>query len=234
MGLPLNLAMTPAEISTCNTLPDHIAWMACHFSPYGQGLSNIPDSLPDGAMLILNDRLACDGHSPSLVSEQLSNAVSHLGCESVLLDFQRPRSPESEAMVREVLSALPCPAAVTEFYAAGLSCPVFLSPPPLHIPMEDYLTPWQGREIWLEAAICQETITITQKGAAYSAQFPPDRLEGGFLEDSLCCRCWTRVLEDEISFTLFDTLETLEKKLDLAQSLGAARAVGLWQELGHA
>lgn len=231
MGLPLNLAMTPAEISSCNTLPDHIAWMACHFSPYGQGLSNIPDSLPDGAMLILNDRLACDGHSPSLVSEQLSNAVSHLGCESVLLDFQRPRSPESEAMVREILSALPCPAAVTADYAASLTCPVFLAPPPLHIPMEDYLTPWQGREIWLEAAICQERITVRQEGVAYSAQFPPEYLEDGFPEEALCCRYRTEICRDSISFTLFDTKTTLDQKLELAESLGVTRAVGLYQEL---
>lgn len=232
MGLPLNLAMTPAEISGCNTMPDHIAWMACHFSPYGQGLLNLPETLPAGSMLILNDRLSCGGHCPGLVSEQLAEAVGRLGCESVLLDFQRPRSPESEAMVREILSALPCPAAVTEFYAAGLFCPVFLAPPPLHIPMEDYLTPWQGREIWLEAALCQETITITERGAAYSAQFPPDGMDDGFSEEVLCCRYRSCIREDAVCFTLFDTRETLEKKLDLAQSLGVTRAVGLWQELG--
>lgn len=231
MGLPLNLAMTASEISACGSLPERIAWMACHFSPYGQGLSNIPDSLPGSAMLILNDRMACCGHSPGLVSEQLAQAVADLGCESVLLDFQRPPEPESEVMVREILSALPCPAAVTAGYAATLSCSVFLPPPMLHIPLQDYLKPWQSREIWLEAALGQERITVRAEGVEYSAQFPPEYLEDGFPEEDLCCRYRTEINQDNISFTLFDTRQTLEAKLALAQSLGVKRAVGLYQEL---
>lgn len=233
MGLPLNLAMTASEMSACSRLPEHVAWMACYFSPYGQGLSNIPDALPDRAMLILNDRLACDGHSPGLVLEQLAEAVERLGCESVLLDFQRPPEPESEAMLRQILSALPRPAAVTAAYAADLACPVFLAPAPLHIPMEDYLKPWQGRDIWLEAALCQEQITVREGGVAYSTQFPPEYLQEGFAEEALCCRYRSKIEPDRVCFTLFDTRETLEAKLALAQSLGVKRAVGLYQELGN-
>lgn len=233
MVLPLNLAMTPAEMSACTNLPGRVAWMACHFSPYGQGLANIPDALPAGSMLILNDRMACSGHSPGLVAQQLADAVKHLGCESVLLDFQRPSEPESAAMVTALLEALPCPAAVTEGYAKGRSCPVFLAPSPLHIPLRDHLIPWKNREIWLEAALCQEVITVNERGTSYSPQFPPEGLEEGFFEEDLCCRYQSHIFGKQVRFTLFDTFQTLEKKLDLAQSLGVTRAVGLYQELGH-
>lgn len=233
MGLPLNLAMTPAEISACQRLPEHLAWMACHFSPYGQGLANIPDSLPAGSMLILNDRLSCGGHCPGLVSEQLSEAVARLRCETVLLDFQRPPDGESQAMAEAILSALPCPAAVTEAYAGSLSCPVFLAPAPLHIPLRTYLAPWAGREIWLEAALCQEAIVIVREGVSYVPQFPPEGLSGGFDETTLRCQYQIQTGSDAIRFTLFDTRDSLAAKLSLAETLGVSRCVGLWQELGQ-
>ena len=68
MVLPMNLAMTAAEMSSAAPLPEKIAWMACHFSAYSLGITNIPASLPKGAMLILNDRFPCQGHSPGLTA----------------------------------------------------------------------------------------------------------------------------------------------------------------------
>lgn len=231
MVLPLYLARTNAEISVQQPLTGPMAYMACSFSPYTQGLSGIPAALPRGCILILNDRMRCEGHSPDLVAGQLQEAVSRLGCESVLLDFQRSHSPESTAMVTKIVHSLPCPVAVTEAFARDLDCPVFLSPAPLHVPLADHLAPWQGREVWLEAALEQTELLVTPEGITTTAQFPPEGLTGGFFEETLCCNYRTRVDAEQIRFTLFDTPESLEKKLELAHSLGVARAVGLWQEL---
>ena len=232
MALPLYLAMTAAEMSQDKLFEPHLGFMACHFSPCTAGLSNIPQSLPEGAMLILNDRMPCTGHSPDFVVRQLADAVSRLGCESILLDFQRPADAESRAMVKSITDALPCPVAVSEGYAKDLACPVFLAPAPLHVPLGDHLGLWQGREIWLEAALCQEVIAVTPKGATDTPQFPPDRLDGGFLDENLCCRYRTEILESEVRFTLYDTRDSLKKKLEQAEALGVTRAVGLYQELG--
>ena len=231
MVLPLNLAMTPTEIAATPVLPAQIAWMACHFCTGGEGIANIPIALPEGAMLILNDRESCAGHSSDLVAQQLFDVVRQFRCESVLLDFQRPWEPESDAMVQTVLRALPCPVAVTEAYAQGLSCPVFLAPCPPATPLESYLDPWRGREVWLEAGLCQEQITVTKAGTVFTPVFPTQALSGGFYSAQLRCRYTTAVCCDQITFTLFDTPETLEKKLELARSLGVTRAVGLYQEL---
>ncbi len=232
MVLPLYLAVTGAEMSGIASTAHPIAYMACHFSPYTQGLTNIPGQLPPDSMLILNDRMPCRGHSADLVVGQLQGIVERLGCESLLLDFQRPPEPESETMVRQIVQSLSCPVAVTEAFAHDLSCPVLLSPAPLHVPLGEYLAPWRGREIWLEAALEQGEITVTASGTDYTRQFPPDGLTDGFYEESLCCHYKTKSTPDRITFTLFDTPSSLQKKLDLAQSHGVSRAVGLWQELG--
>ena len=232
MALPLYLAVTGAEMSAFSSFSQPLAYLACHFSPYTQGITNIPQNLPLNSILILTDRTPCQGHSADLVAKQLGQVISEFGCESLLLDFQRPAEAESIKMAETVIASLPCPVAVTQNYAADLQCPVFLSPAPLHMPFQEYLKPWQGREIWLEAALEQEEITVRQSGAEFTQQFPASQLEGGFFDETLCCRYLAKSFEDRITFTLFDTLESLEKKLELAQSLGVTRAVGLWQELG--
>lgn len=232
MVLPLNLAMTPSEISAAENLPPRIAWMACHFCTCTEGITNIPEQLPGQAMLILNDRESCAGHSPDLVAAQLLEVVEKFRCESVLLDFQRPWDPEADSMVKAITQALPCPVAVTEAFAADLSCPVFLSPCPLHLPQTDRFRCWAGREIWLEAALCQEKITVTKDGTIFTPIFPTQPLTGGFYDKKLHCRYHTAVSGESITFTLFDTHETLKEKLEFAHSLGVTRAVGLYQELG--
>ncbi len=230
MVLPLNLAMNASEMNL-SPLPERLAWMACTFSPYHDGITNIPASLPAGSMLILNDRTPCDTHSPDLVAAQTADALERLGCESLLLDFQRPDAARIHDIIDALLARCRCPVAVSEPYAVEHPCAVFLSPAPLHIPPETHLKPWQEREIWLEAALCQEICTITKDGAHFESIFPTDELEGGYFDDALCCNYTITLCEDSARFTLFDTHESLHKKLARAQALGVTRAVGLWQEL---
>ena len=42
MAIRQYLAMTAAEMTQAGSLPRHAAWMACHFSPYSTGLTNLP------------------------------------------------------------------------------------------------------------------------------------------------------------------------------------------------
>ena len=231
MALPLYLAMTAAEMSSSASIPEKFAYMACHFSPHSQGLSNLPQDLPESSVLILNDNFPCQGHSPSLVAHQLLEILDHFQCESLLLDFQRPPCPESEQMIRTIVSAVSHPMAISSGHGDLLETAIFLPPCPLHIPMDTYLSPWKGREIWLEAALCQEDIRITEAGASFIPQFPAHGLQGGFPEETLLCQYRIKPEDAAITFTLFDTPESLEQKLEQAQSLGVSRGVGLWQEL---
>ena len=233
MALPLYLAMTAAEMSSENPIPANFAYMACHFSPHSQGLSNLPTTLPEKAMLILNDNSPCQGHSPGLVADQLAKLIDTFQCESLLLDFQRPSCPETKQVIKAIISAIETPIAISSGHDKDWDGPIFLPPCPIHIPLDVYLAPWKGREIWLEAALCQEDVRITEDGASFIPHFPPDGLLEGFFDEGLCCNYRSRIHDNSIIFTLFDTPESLEKKLSHAQSLGVSRAVGLWQELGH-
>jgi hypothetical protein len=233
MGLPLNLAMTASEIAGVCPLPKDFAWMACHFSPDGEGLTNLPDYLPDGSLLILNDSNPCRNHDIRHISKQLQETVAKFRCCGLLLDFQRPFTDYAASVAAALAQSLPCPVAVPPQYAAHLPCPVFLPPAPLHQPMESYLKPWQNREIWLEAALCQERITVTKEGTSFASIFPAQPQDRGFYQPKLRCCYRTAVSHDAITFTLFDTQDTLYAKLELAAKLGVTRTVGLYQELAH-
>ena len=120
---------------------------------------------------------------------------------------------------------------VLETYARELECPVFLPPPPPHVPLQEYLAPWQGREIWLEAALDGEVITVTEKGSV-SSPLPPAEIPENSLEDpALHCHYRSKTFDDRIDFTLWRTRDDLTNLLREAESLGVTLAVGLWQEL---
>ena len=229
MVLPLYLAQTPLEMAG-NSLPEHPAYMACHFSPGGKGLSNLPQALPTGSMLILDDSTPMDGHEPTLILNQLAQAISGLGCGSLLLDFQQRDIPGQQELAKLLSGSLPCPVGVSELYGKELSCPIFLPPLPPDRPLSEYLAPWQGREIWLEAALDGITLTLTESGC--TAAPLPDFPENGLTDEILHCRYSIETTADSAIFRLWRTQKDLENLLTEAQSLYVTKAIGLWQELG--
>lgn len=225
------LAMTAAEIRDSSSFPGKIAWMACHFSPYGTGLSNLPASLPPNSLLILNDRTPIQGHDPNLIFQQLSDCISSLGCRGLLLDFQRPGYQEMVHLIKHLTEALSCPVIVSDLYAKNENCPVFLSPVPPSVSLEEHIAPWTGRDIWLEIALDGEVIDLTEKGAQVTSLPHPDQDRQGFSEKNLHCHYHITLEEDSAKFTLWRTREDLDQLLAEAESIGIAAAVGLYQEL---
>lgn len=224
------LAMTAAEIRNCGTIPEQICWMACHFSPYGLGLSNLPASLPPGSLLMLDDITPIHGHSPEVIAVQLIRCVRMLQCSGVLLDFQRPCVMETKNLAMHLSQALPCPVAVSQLYAEDFDGPVFLSAPECHVPLQEHLKPWQGREIWLEGSMCGETITVSAEGTQVTP-LPFCEETEGFAEQTLHCHYRASIRDDRAEFTLWRTREDLDALLEEAASLGIPTAVGLYQEL---
>ena len=229
MAIQPFLAMTAGEFPEGSPLPPKIAWMACHFSPYTTGLSNLPKILPSSSLLILNDRTPICGHDPKSVEFQLTDCLALWGCEAVLLDFQRGGIEETEVLVKHLVQTLPCPVAVSDLYAPELDCPVFLPPLPHHMALADYLQPWQNRKIWLEAALDAEVIAVTEDGAEITPC--SGRFSGGHPEPRLHCHYKTVVSDTSAVFTLWRTREDLEALLEEAESLGVCCAVGLYQQL---
>ncbi|MDO5400318.1 MAG: hypothetical protein Q4F17_04960 [Eubacteriales bacterium] len=223
------LAMTAAEISGAAALPPRAAWMSCRFSLYSRGLSGLPQALPPGSVVVLDDQNPFFDHDPDRIAGELAACVRDTGAWGVLLDFQRPGVDEVQALAEQLCSDLPCPVAVTAAYAKGLRCPVFLPPLPCHVPLADWLAPWAGRETWLELALDAQTVTLTDKGASFVPGEPGD---GGFRDERLHCHYTVAVEEDRAVFSLWRTAEDLTGLLKDADRLGVKAAVGLYQELG--
>ena len=213
MALPLYLAMGPEEMAAASPLPRHPGV----FLP-AEG------ALPPGTMAILDDRLPFR-FDPA----RIAGAAEAAG---VLLDFERKPDGDSADTANALFQALSCPVAAPPGFVDDPACAVFLPPCPLHVPLAEYLLPWQGREVWLDVTMQQQTVTVTPSGTRYGPVTPADRQEGGWFDAVLLCRCISEISADAVRFTLFDTPQTLKQKLSRAETLGVSRAVGLYQELG--
>ncbi len=221
------LAQTPGEAAICP--PQKLAYMALHFSPFGKGLSNLPADLPKGSILLLDDSLEPENHDPQIVTDQLKQLVNQFSPKGVLLDFQRQKSPQLEHMAACIAQSLPCPVGVTERYAKALSCPVFLSPPPVNMALADYITPWKSRGIFLEIAPDCVAITVTEHG---SQTAPIPTQENLPLEDRrLRCHYNVEVFADRAVFTICRYRTDLQSLVQDAEQLGVLGCVGLYGEL---
>lgn len=217
------LAMTAAEFEKCASFPEKIAWMACHYSPYGTGLGNLPEHLPPGSLLISNDRTPICAHDPKQVAQQLDDCVQALSCAGILLDFQRTGSQE----IVKAVAALPCPVAVTPSYAEAAPCAVFLPPPAPNVSLERHLTPWRGREIWLEIATEQMWIRVTADG---SAPVAPNAIACPHTDTRLHCRYGMQTARNCIDFRLQRDIEQLDALMREAAAHDISVFVGLYQQ----
>lgn len=234
MPNPLYLAMTAAEFFSCAQRPAHIAWMACHFAPYGTGLSNLPRELPPHSLLIVNDRIEPCGHDSARIARELRGCVAELDCDGVVLDLQRRGNALTQEVVCAVCDALPCPVAVAPTYDAPRERAVFVPAPPLRKVPASYFSAWAGRELWLEAASEEETLCLTAEGcradlSAHEASDAPEHYE-----PELLCHYRFQMRSERACFHFYRTPQDLSALLRSGAQFGVTCAVGLWQELhGH-
>ncbi len=231
MEIPLFLAMTAGELAAAKDLPERLGWMACHFSSYATGLSNLPKALPPGSMLMLNDRTPICGHAPCEVAETLCRTAENLKCDCILLDFQRRDGQGLLSVIQAVLDGASCPVGVSAPYAQGFDCPVLVPPLPPYQPLEEAMAPWQGREIWLELTTQGTQITVTPEGSRYAPLPFYEPPQTAHREEALCCHYEIAVSENEVHFHLTRTQADQTALLQKAKHHGVTRGVGLWQEL---
>ena len=223
MAIPLFLAAHPAEVAAW---PEHYAWMACRFSE--QGLTNLPQKLPEGAMVILTDEIPPRQQDPELVAKELSQ----LSCSAILLDFQRPGCDLTARITAEIAKHATCPVGVAESYANAAACAVFLSPVPPERPLEDHLRPWWDRELWLDLSPSPTRITVTSEGSQTEPLRTTPTAGSCHRDQALCCHYKIQITPKHIDFDLWRTKEDLTDLLSVAESLGVTLAIGLYQELG--
>ena len=211
--------------------PKKAAYLSCHFSPSGQGLSNMPDSLPQDSLLLLDDSMPVCGHSPAIVVKQLRDLAERFDLKAILLDFQGEKDTQLRNMAQAIIQGVPCPVAVTESYAKDLGCPVFLSAPSVDTVLEKHLEIWLKQGVFLEIAPCKLRLEITENGCRKIPLPFGDRESFPLYHEKLCCHYDVEVFSDRAVFTLMRTKEDLAALADQALALGVLGAVGLYQEL---
>lgn len=224
------LAMTAAEMAGNSSFPRHAAWMACHFSPSGVGLSNLPNWLPPGCLLILDDSTPIHDHAPERIASELIACMERLQCVGLLLDFQRPGIEQTRKLAEYLCGAFSFPVVVSDVYAAELDCGVFVPPIPPDEAMVSRLARWRGREVWLDTTMEGLEIVLTEKGAK-STPLPHQKYPDCGLEDrTLHCHYQISLKENSAVFTLWRTKSDISTQLEEAEALGVTAAVGLYQE----
>ena len=146
--------------------------------------------------------------------------------------FSEPPCSETERLTDLLLQTISCPVAVAEPFAQNRSCPVFLPPCPPHIPLKEYLTPWVGREIWLETAFSPTVLLLAPSGTTVSpgSGVLPDVQV--FEEKQLHCHYQIQSEAAAVRFHLHRNAEDLNALMEEGASLGVQVFLGLYQELG--
>ncbi len=223
------LAVTMREME--EFLPKKTAFLSCHFSSSGKGLSNVPHSLPKDSLLLVDDSMPVCEHDPGVVVKQLKDLVARFSVKAVLLDFQGEKTAQAENMAQAIINGLPCPVAVTERYARGLGCPVFLSATPADIAVEKHLEKWLKQGVFLEIAPCETRIEVTETGRKKTPLSFKNPENLPLYNEKLCCHYDVEVFPNRAIFTLGRTKEDLAALAEKALALGALGLVGLYQEL---
>lgn len=229
MAIPHYLAMTAAEMAFAASLPPRTAWMACHFSPYSTGLSNLPERFPTGNLLILNDRIPIRRHDPERIAGELNAVLSRFSCSGLLLDFQNPRSKEMDALIAHLSGQIHVPLGISKEHHQG-DAAIFLPPVPENMTAAAYLAPWGSKKIWLETALGGHSIVLSENGAA-SHCLDTKKQEPVHSEPALHCHYTIRPEAKSVRFDLWRTSEDLQALLDEVSSMGVQLAVGLYQEM---
>ncbi len=224
------LAMTAGEIPADPLHP--IAYMACHFSAWSKGLSNLPETLPPGSLILLDDSMGLQGHDPALITRQLQDLIGQFQPEALLIDFQRAPTEEAFRLLDVCIPQLPCPVAVPAPYAGNYDCPVFLSSAPFDRSIEDYLAPWLARGIYLELALDGVTVTVDSNGSSTQPLPPGVATELPLQDDLMHCHYDVETNGEQAVFTISRTRQDAAALLQKATALGILGAVGLYQELG--
>lgn len=231
MALPLYLAMTAAEISQAAALPARLAYMACHFSPYGDGLDAFPQQLPAGAMLCINDRIPPMGQNPEQICDQVEALVCSSQAAGVLLDFQRAGDPLTLAIAQALSQRLSCPTGVSACYGESCGSAVFVSPRPWEDPVR-LAQAWPGRALWLDAAIGCGKMHIDAEGARWQP-LSQITIPADLHSRESCCHYGICREPSGYSFEIMRQTEDLHLLLERAEEAGYCCAIGLYQQLAN-
>ena len=131
-------------------------------------------------------------------------------------------------MVRTLSEGLPSPVAVSSLYGTVTRGPVLLPPVPAFRLLREHISPWAGRELWLELSPEGCQVRLDEKGSCTEPWWPEGSLP--FRHEGLKCHYRTELRPGMAVFRGCRSTEDMEELLEEAERLGVTAALGLWQE----
>lgn len=227
MAIQRILAMTAEEIRNHPSPPSGFAYLGCHLSAELGKLSGLPEALPKGCGLVIDDRNLISQVDEKAVTEQ----IAAFNPAYVILDFQRsPTEPYQK--LADALTKLPCPVPMPPAYGKDHHCPVFLPPIPPNVPMPEHFAPWTNRQIWLELALDAVEITVTAKGSQVQALPFAEDAPSAHMDSMLHCHYKISQQSDALRFYCYRTRSDVEEMLRTPLPENLTHAVGLFREFG--
>lgn len=207
--------------------------MSAHFSPSDSGLSNLPPALPTGSILILDDQIPWADHDMERVCQELTHVLLRDKAYGLLLDFEREPCEQTLLLARAAAQCcreIGCAIAMPEAYRGDTEGACFLPPLPCTVPVDTVNLP-RG-PIWLDAAPTAAVARIGSEGVSLTPADPLELSARGkkhtvFFDGSIGSFYYSRQADREVEAFLYDTPETIEKKLE---RLPIALAIAAWRE----
>lgn len=228
MEIPWFPAITQEEIQTLSTLPPHYAWMSCHFDPIGNGISNLPKSLPPDSILILNDQIPYNEHNTEIMIQQLEECIQNWQLHGVLLDLERPVSEELKEIISIMVSSLPCPIACGKNLEIEKLLSVVEMPPLLENPREYFQ---RKKGAWLELRKQKETYSIDKNGCRLqSGEELYGEISEGLKDTALCVNYRFTVNSENAGLGIWRDRHDRKKIIKYAIESGIDTIIGLYQE----
>ena len=226
MDLSIYLAFMEAELEAMRFHEGKTAWLGCKLSSCNSGISFHPTKIDHCNMLVLTDETPPNNHDPTEVAQELISAAQRIGCEKILLDFQREPTELSLHIIQKILERTHIPVGVAAEHAEEFNCAVFLSPPPLWTPLCEALQSWKNREIWLEIAPESGCITITEDASIYTAT--PSRGAYPLYDNKMHLSYRTQIDDRTVKVYLQRSTDHILSWLHHAQEAGIRTAIGLY------
>lgn len=210
MKLPLYFCFFEKDFSSSYPSELPIAAMGGHFAPDGELI------LPKGGEVLVVDDRTVPAASVESALAALNRAAE--GYNGILFDFERPRNGFCTALLTEFVPPEGCFTIVPPAYAA--LCPSAL--------------------VLVSGVLCNDWLAFCQKNQArwpdrwclelrpWDEQVARPGPEAQIFHRQALCQ----IASHGGRYRVFDTEQTILRKLLAAESLGCQLAVGLYQELG--
>ena len=236
MTFPLYFASWPGQ-----AVPDGL-YAACGYCVGALGSLQCPEPIPRTPdLIVFHDCTPMKAEQLPTLAAELLRAMSDTGAGGIVCDLERTAQEQAAQLAEHLAAGLS--AGQMLIFPEALACPAcraqIISYDPIRETFSQLLRRAKSSHLvcWLELAPIHLLLPLPVPGN-FDAQYHPEELAQlrrrqqapSFYSEELCCNYFSFLEHDTLYLGLYDTPQTLQRRLKLAQTTCSA-AIGLTQEL---